>query len=291
MVFRFTGTKENPEPIQGALGTHRKIVENTLILQYGHPASLERLRKYGHELACVICEPMPTSLAGYDLPFLQSLREICTEMDIPLIFDEVVSGFRVAYGGVQNLVNLAPDLSCLGKIIGGGLACGCVIGRQQLVDIAKSSEDPFVDCETKTFLGGTMSGNLLTCAAGLAVLTYLKEHPEIYSQLQEKTQWLADEFCQIARSHDIPFQIRANHSIFSFTFSYKKTKFYREKLSGSNFKANVALAYYMRKHGVYLPELHTLMLNAAHTQEDLDTVCLAFDRSLREMVADDFFVL
>lgn len=289
--FRFTGSKEYPEPIQGALGTHSKIVQNTLVLQYGHPASLERLRQQGNELACVICEPMPTALAHYDQPFLQSLREICTEMDIPLIFDEVVSGFRVAYGGVQNLVNIAPDLTCLGKIIGGGLACGCVIGRQHLIDIAKTSEDPFIDYETKTFVGGTMSGNFLTCVAGLTVLTYLKDHPEIYNQLQEKTQSLALQLRQIADSHNIPFQCRANYSIFSFTFSYKKTKFYREKLSGSNFKANVALAYYMRKYGVYLPELHTLMLNAAHTQEDLDIVCRAFDYSLTEMVADGFFTL
>jgi glutamate-1-semialdehyde 2,1-aminomutase len=289
--FRFTGSKEAPQPIQGALGTHSQIVQNTLVLQYGHPASLERLREQGNEIACVICEPMPTALADYNQPFLQALREICTEFDIPLIFDEVVSGFRVAYGGIQNLINIAPDLTCLGKIIGGGLACGSVIGRRQLIDIAKTSEDPFTDYETKTFVGGTMSGNFLTCVAGLTVLTYLKEHPEIYNQLQEKTQNLATQLRQIADSHHVPFQIRANHSIFSFTFSYKKTKLYREKLSGSNFKANVALAYYMRKYGVYLPELHTLMLNAAHTQEDLDLVGRAFDQSLTEMVADGFFAL
>jgi glutamate-1-semialdehyde 2,1-aminomutase len=289
--FRFTGSKEAPKPIQGALGTHSKIVENTLILQYGHPHSLERLKEFGNELACVICEPMPTALADYNQTFLQALRNVCSELDIPLIFDEVVSGFRVTYGGVQNLANVAPDLTCLGKIIGGGLACGCVIGRQYLIDIAKTSEDPFLDYETKTFVGGTMSGNFLTCVAGFTALTYLKEHPEIYSQLQEKTQFLAEQLRQIANQHHVPFQIRANHSIFSFTFSYKKTKFYREKLSGSNFKANVALAYYMRKHGVYLPELHTLMLSAAHTQEDLELVCDAFDHSLTEMVADGFFAL
>jgi len=98
-----------------------------------------------------------------------------------------------------------------------------------------------------------MSGNSLSCAAGLATLRYLKEHPEIYTKLESQTNWLAQEFLEIAQSHNVPFQIRANRSIFSLTFSYKKAKFYREKQAGSNFKANLALAYYMRQNGVYIP--------------------------------------
>jgi glutamate-1-semialdehyde 2,1-aminomutase len=289
--FRFTGSKDQPEPIDGTLGSNTSVVKNTLVLQYGHPASLERLRQQAGSLACIICEPMPTSLAEYNLPFLTALRELCTELDIPLIFDEVVSGFRITYGGVQNLTGVVADITCLGKIIGGGLPCGCIAGKKQIIDIAKSSEDPFKDYESKAFVGGTMSGNSLSCAAGLATLRYLKEHPEIYTKLESQTNWLAQEFLEIAQSHNVPFQIRANRSIFSLTFSYKKAKFYREKQAGSNFKANLALAYYMRQNGVYMPELHTLMLNATHTQEDLEIVCQAFDRSLQKMVNDGFFVV
>jgi glutamate-1-semialdehyde 2,1-aminomutase len=289
--FRFTGSKEHPLPMAGTQGSHSGVVDNTLVLQYGHFPSLERLRQEAPTLAAVICEPMPTALADYDVHFLQELRTICSEFDLPLIFDEVVSGFRVTYGGIQNLTEVLPDLTCLGKIIGGGLPCGAVAGKKSLIEIAKSTEDPFRDYESKTFVGGTMSGNSLSCTAGMATLSYLKDHPEIYHQLETQTEWLAQELRQNAQAQDVPFQVKANRSIFSMTFSYKKAKFYREKQTGSNFKANIALAYYMRKHGVYMPELHTLMLNAAHTQEDLEKVSQAFTLSLQEMVADGFFTL
>lgn len=290
-MFRFKGSKERPEPIEGTQGCHKDIVEDTLVLQYSHPGSLERIYESRDRLACVICEPMPSAMAAYDKTFLQELRNLCTSLDIPLIFDEVVTGFRVTYGGVQNLIDVVPDLTCLGKIIGGGLPCGCVVGKQELINIAKSSEDPFLDYERKAFVGGTMSGNSLSCTAGLACLTYLKEHPEIYTRLEQQTNLLAQELIKIAKSYNIPTQIKANRSIFSISFSYKNATIIREKTIGSNFKASLALSYYMRKYGVYMPELHILMLNAAHSQEDLDTVCSAFNNSLKEMVKDGFFVV
>jgi glutamate-1-semialdehyde 2,1-aminomutase len=289
--FRFTGEKFDPQPIAGTQGSDSATVKNTLILQYGHTEGLERLRKEASELACVICEPMPSLLANYDIEFLSKLREICTEFDIPLIFDEVVSGFRVAYGGVQNLAGIFPDLTCLGKVIGGGLPCGAVVGKQKIIDIGRSSQDPFSDYEKKAFVGGTMSGNSITCVAGTAALTYLKTHPEIYVQLENNTNWLAQRLLEIGRSHGVPIQVKANRSIFSLTFSHKPAKYFREKQAGSNFKVNLALAYYMRKHGIYMPELHTLMLSAAHTQEDLELICTAFDLSLQEMIEDRFFTL
>nr|WP_322687371.1 aminotransferase class III-fold pyridoxal phosphate-dependent enzyme [Nostoc sp. EfeVER01]MDZ7947514.1 aminotransferase class III-fold pyridoxal phosphate-dependent enzyme [Nostoc sp. EfeVER01] len=289
--FRFTGSKDQPEPIDGTQGCHKGTVQETLVLQYGHPRSLERLREAADELACVICEPMPSLMATYDQEFLTELRSLCTQLDLPLIFDEVVTGFRVAYGGVQTLTGISPDLTCLGKIIGGGLPCGAVVGKEELINIAKSSRDPFVDYESKAFIGGTMTGNSLTCSAGLAALTYLRKHPEIYTRLEQQTNWLAQELLKIAQDHAIQFKVRANRSIFSLSFTHKDIKFFREKQAGSNFKANLALAYYMRRHGVYMPELHTLMLNGSHTQEDLDTICQAFNQSLQEMIRDNFFVM
>jgi glutamate-1-semialdehyde 2,1-aminomutase len=289
--FRFTGEKFEPQPIAGTQGSDRATVENTLVLQYGHIEGLERLRAEVSELACVICEPMPSLLANYDIEFLRKLREICTEFDIPLIFDEVVSGFRVAYGGVQNLAGIYPDLTCLGKVIGGGLPCGAVVGKQKLIDIGKSSEDPFSDYEKKAFVGGTMSGNSMTCVAGTAVLTHLKENSEIYDQMDHNTKWLSERLLEIGHAHNVPIKVKANRSIFSLTFSHRPATYFREKQAGSNFKVNLALAYYMRKHGVYMPELHTLMLSAAHTQADLEQICTAFDLSLQEMIEDGFFTL
>lgn len=287
--FRFTGDKKRPEPIAGTLGTAREVVRNTLVLQYGDAEGLSRLYEHRDELACVVCEPMPTTLAKYDQPFLRALREVCDELDIPLVFDEVVSGFRVTYGGAQVLAEVEPDLTCLGKIIGGGLPCGAVAGRERLIDMAKTSGDPFVDYESKVFVGGTMSGNTLSCTAGIAALTHLGENPGIYTRLAEQTESLAGRLKAAAATRNIPFQMSANRSIFSMAFSHKRPRFYREKQAGSNFKANLALAYYMRKHGVYMPELHTMMLCSQHSAEDLEKVVAAFSASLDEMRADGFF--
>ncbi len=287
--FRFTGDKRRPQPMAGTLGTALEVVRNTLVMQYGDEGGLSQLYEYRDQLACVICEPMPTTLAKYDQPFLRALRRVCDEIEVPLIFDEVVSGFRVAYGGAQAIVEVTPDLTCLGKIIGGGLPCGAIVGKAFLIDLAKTSGDPFVDYESKVFVGGTMSGNRLSCAAGLAVLTHLRGHPGIYTRLTQQTVFLAEYLKAVAADHGIAFQVSANHSIFSITFSHRSPCFYREKQAGSNFKANLALAYYMRKKGVYMPELHTMLLSSEHSDEDLKTVVAAFSASLDEMSMDGFF--
>ncbi|MFD6157089.1 aminotransferase class III-fold pyridoxal phosphate-dependent enzyme [Nocardia sp. NPDC060256] len=289
--FRFSGDSKRPEPVAGSLGSDPGTVDNTLVMQYGDINGLARLREHADELACVILEPMPTSVVALKLEFLRELRRLCTELDIPLIFDEVVSGFRVAYGGVQVLADVHPDLTCLGKVIGGGLPCGAVVGDARIVDLAKSSQDPFYDYENKVFAGGTLSGNSLTCTAGLAALTYLREHQEIYVELEENTQRLATMLRAATEQRDIACRINARNSIFSLNFSHREAGLYRERMAGSNFKATIALAYYMRKHQVYLPELHSFLISAAHTTEDLDQIANAFEKSLDEMLADQLFVV
>lgn len=289
--FRFSGDKHAPDPVAGALGADENVVRNTLVLQYGDIAGLERLREHADDLACVICEPMPTSTTTIDVEFLSALRTITAELGIPLVFDEIVTGFRVAYGGAQTLAGIAPDLTCLGKIIGGGLPCGAVVGREEILDVARSSEDPFYDYENKTFAGGTLSGNSLTCQAGAAVLTHLRDHPAIYTALESKTERLRDDLAESTHARGIPCRINARGSIFSLNFSHRSAGVYRERMAGSNFKATIALAYYMRQHGVYLPELHSFVLSAAHTEDDLATTSKAFELSLTEMVDDGLFVV
>ncbi|MET0133319.1 MAG: aminotransferase class III-fold pyridoxal phosphate-dependent enzyme, partial [Kibdelosporangium sp.] len=288
--FRFTGDKHQPDPIAGTLGSDAGVVRNTLVFQYGDIAGLERLRRHADELACIILEPMPTSTTTLDRDFLVALRAVATELGIPLIFDEVVTGFRVAYGGAQTVAGIEPDLTCLGKIIGGGLACGAVVGRRELVDMARSSEDPFYDYENKAFAGGTLSGNSLTCQAGAAVLTHLRDNPVLYEELAAKTERLRLELEDSTRKRGISCRINARASIFSLNFSHRHASVYRERMAGSNFKATIALAYYMRQHGVYMPELHSFLLSAAHTDDDLATTSKAFELSLAEMVNDGLFV-
>ena len=289
--FRFRGDRDRPAPVAGTLGTPPSVVDDTVVLQYGDVDGLARLREHADELACVVLEPMPTSVVALDVEFLTALRATCTELGIPLIFDEVVTGFRAAYGGAQVLADVHPDLTCLGKVIGGGLPCGAVVGRAELVDMARSSQDPFHDYENKVFAGGTLSGNSLSSSAGLAALRHLRDHQEIYPRLEHNTQHLAARLRKAAEQRDIPCRVNARNSFFSVTFSHRAARLYRERMAGSNFKATIALSYYMRKHHVYLPELHVFLLSAAHTAEDLDQVAIAFEKCLDEMLDDGLFVV
>ncbi|ANZ20797.1 aminotransferase [Streptomyces noursei ATCC 11455] len=288
--YRFSGDRNRPTPIAGCLGTNPSTVDGTLVLQYGDVPGLARLREHAEDLACVVLEPMPTSVVTLNVPFLTELRALCTELGIPLVFDEVVSGFRVAYGGAQTLAGVHPELTCLGKVIGGGLPCGAVVGRTDLIDMAKSTQDPFRDYETRVFAGGTFSGNSLTCAAGTATLRHLDENPHLYTQLEDRTQRLADMMGEALSKRDITCRLSARNTFFSLNFSHREAGLYRERMAGSNFKATIALAYYMRKHKVYLPEMHGFLLSAAHTPKDLDHIAHAFGKSLDDMLTDGLFV-
>jgi glutamate-1-semialdehyde 2,1-aminomutase len=286
--FRYSGPESSPVSVAPP-GVHSRVIQETLVLPYGRVESFDLIAEHADKLACVICEPLPAALADYKEEFLRGLRRKCDEVGVPLVFDEVVSGFRVAFGGVQTRIGVTPDLTCLGKIIGGGLPCGAVVGKRELVEIAKTSGDPFIDYESKTFIGGTMSGNSLSCAAGYAMISYLGEHRDVYDDLERKTEWLLTRFRRIAEKHRVQFLIKGRCSIFSMTFAYRAARNAREQAI-SYYKANLALAYLMRKRGVYIPELHTMMLSAAHTDEDLEAVAEAFDSSLDEMVREGFFV-
>ncbi|MFT4086006.1 MAG: aminotransferase class III-fold pyridoxal phosphate-dependent enzyme [Gordonia sp. (in: high G+C Gram-positive bacteria)] len=288
--FRYSGPASEPQPISNSAGAQEALVNETMVLQYGAQHSIDRVIANAGELAAVILEPMPASQAGYDADFLAKLAEACTANNVLLIFDEVVTGFRVAYGGAQTLAGVTPDLTCLGKIIGGGLPGGAVAGRASVIATARTSDDPFVDLERKAFVGGTMSGNSVSAAAGAAVLGHLRDNPAVYQDLHDKTEYLKSALEEAGRTAGVNCRIKGARSIFSISFDYAKPKLVRDQLAGANIKATLALSYYMRKHGVYLPELHTMLLNDAHSTADLDVVAAAFYESLMEMDKEGFFV-
>jgi glutamate-1-semialdehyde 2,1-aminomutase len=287
--FRFAGPASEPEPFIDLPGVDERAVGDMLILQYGDASSLRRLSRVADELACVICEPMPGTLGRYDEKFLLQLRAVCSETGVLLIFDEIVTGFRVAFGGVQTLLGIQPDVSCLGKIIGGGLPCAAVVGRGDIIELARGSNDPFVDSESRVFVGGTFSGNAYSCTAGLAILRYLRQHPEIYVRLDHQTRRLVAGLKAAADSRRVAVQMSGTRSILTLTFDYRNAALFRGRQAGTNHRANLALSYYMRRHGVHLPELHTMLLSAALEDAHISTIIAAFDQSLAEMVEDGFF--
>lgn len=281
--FRVDGRVERPDPIAGSAGTDGLAAASTLVLQYGHPEAFRQLREAAPGLACLILEPLPASMVAFDFEWLAAVRAICTEFELPLVFDEVVTGFRVAYGGFQTVLGIRPDLTILGKVIGGGLPCGAVVGRAALIDAGRSTGDPFRDYEERAFVGGTFAGNRLTCAAGLAQLGILREDPQIYARLQRMTDNLVAELQNVVRRHSIACQVSGYRSLFTLSFRHRKPRYYRERFSGSDVRANIALAYFMRRAGVYMAELHTYFIGAAHSDKDIDDVVRAFEKSVTLM--------
>lgn len=288
--FRVKGETWDPQPVAGCQGTPQHVVDATRVVQFNHPHSLEVIRRNADDIAAVLLEPMQAGAGRIEVEYLRQLRTLCTELDIPLVFDEVVTGFRVAYGGVQTLAEVQPDVTCLGKIIGGGLPAGAVIGKKRILEKGRTTGDPFRDYEERAFLGGTMSGNYQSCSAGLAVLNHMKLHPEIYAGLSAKTDYLRDRFRNAADARAINMHLKASHSMFSLSFTHKTPEHFREALQGANFKATLALAYLMRSRGVYMPELHGFLISDAHSMDDLARVGDAFESCLDQMDELGMFV-
>ncbi|WP_447041545.1 aminotransferase class III-fold pyridoxal phosphate-dependent enzyme [Streptomyces sp. DSM 118878] len=287
--FRYRGDPQAPEPVGNCAGMQQSVVDGTLVLQYGESASLRRIEAYGDRLACVIVEPMPAALGDFDADFLRELSRVCAAHGVLVVHDEVVSGFRVHYGGAQHLAGVRPDLTCLGKIIGGGLPAGAVVGRAGLIDTVRTSGDPFKDVDSRAFAGGTMSGNSVTAAAGAATLRELRDHPEIYTRLRERTAWLVADLAAQAADCGVPCAVRGRDSVFSVAFDHAAPHRVRDRLAGLDVTATLALAYHMRRYGVFLPELHTMLLSAAHSDGDLEQISVAFGKSVRDMLSTGFF--
>jgi len=189
--------------IPGSPGVPDDIVKNTISIPYNDFETLEKtLTDASLEIACVIIEPVAGNM-GVVLPadgFLQKLRELTAKHNIVLIFDEVINGFRLALGGAQSRFNIAPDLTCLGKIIGGGLPVGAYGGRKEIM--AQIAPDGPV------YQAGTLSGNPLAMAAGIATLKVLGE-PGFYDRLETKAASFANELKQLADKY-LPGQTTLN---------------------------------------------------------------------------------
>ncbi len=239
-------------------GVPRSFCETTIALPYNRTETVEEaFHAHGRRIAAVIVEPIVGNM-GCVPPapgFLQALREITARYGALLIFDEVMTGFRVAYGGAQQLFGIRPDLTTLGKVIGGGLPVGAYGGRKDIMTrIAPAGP---------VYQAGTLSGNPLAVAAGLAMLRHLKAHPEIYQQLETR----AAALCAAA-----PRGVTVNRvgSMFTFFFTttpvtdYETAKTSDTVRFGRFFRAMLA-------QGIYLPpsQFEAAFVSAAHTEEDI----------------------
>jgi glutamate-1-semialdehyde 2,1-aminomutase len=201
--------------IPGSAGVSAETAQFTLALPYNDLAAVEAaFAARPQEIACVIVEPVVGN-AGTIPPapgYLAGLRRLCTEYGALLIVDEVMTGFRLSLGGAQQLYGITPDLTTLGKILGGGLPCGAFGGRAEVMD--------FLAPLGPVYQAGTLSGNPLAMAAGIATLGYLIDHEgEVYPQLERVTRSIADGVAELAREAGVSLTTNRVGSMFTWFFT------------------------------------------------------------------------
>ena len=251
--------------IPGTPGIPEELANLTIVLPYNDIEAVEEaFRKYGDDIACVIIEPVAGNM-GVVAPskeYHQRLREITRKYGSLLIFDEVMTGFRLAYGGAQELYDIEPDLTTFGKVIGGGLPVGAYGGKREIME--------YVAPVGPVYQAGTLSGNPLAMAAGLRQLQLLKElNP--YKELDEKGRFLEEGFKQIAQEFSVPVQVNRVGSMITVFFTQTPVKdFTTAKTSDTQRFAKFFRC--MLEKGVYLPasQFEAFFLSTAHSQKDLE---------------------
>jgi len=253
--------------------------QKTIPLPYNGLSLLEEtFRKWGEEIAAVIVEPVAGNM-GVVPPregFLETLRRVTTKYGALLIFDEVITGFRVSYQGAQGFYGVTPDLTVLGKIIGGGLPVGAYGGRREIMlEVAP---------EGNVYQAGTLSGNPVTLSAGYAVLEYLSQYPEAYGELDEKARYLAFGLKAIFQKRGIPVTINRVGSMFTVFFTSQEVT---DGESASRIDQSRYASFFqgMLREGIYLPpsQFEAWFVSLAHTSGDLDDTLEKAARVTKEL--------
>jgi glutamate-1-semialdehyde 2,1-aminomutase len=251
--------------IPGSPGVPEGCVKHTISLPYNN---IEKIREFmdqrGDEVACIIVEPVAGNM-GLVAPvhgFLKTLRELTHQHSSILIFDEVMTGFRVAFGGAQSLYNITPDLTCLGKIIGGGLPVGAYGGKKEIMSKIAPQGD--------IYQAGTLSGNPVAMAAGIATLEQIKA-PGIYERLEEKSGRLANGLRKIAEKAGIPVFVNRVGSMLGMFFTDSNVLNFEDAKTSDLQKFTT---YYqgMLERGIYLApsQFEAFFLSTAHETKDIE---------------------
>ena len=251
-------------------GVPASFVEHTLLADFNNLESVTDLfDEYGPEIAAVVLEPVAGNMGMVvpDLDFLKGLRNLCDVHGSLLVFDEVMTGFRVDYGGAQEIFGIIPDMTIFGKVIGGGLPVGAYGGRQDVM-LMVAPAGP-------VYQAGTLSGNPLAVAAGRKTLEILQA-PDTYAELSRKSNWLIDEMRQSAEKNGIPLQTNVMGGMFGFFFAEKPVRNYQDAAESDQDRFRKFFMG-MLKEGIYLAPsaFESGFISMAHTEEDLEKTAAA----------------
>ncbi len=249
-------------------GIPKEFISFTISIPFNDVELLRKVFKYdGKELACVIVEPVPANMGVVtpDENFLFEIEKLCKQYETLLVFDEVITGFRVSPGGAQEIFGLKPDLTILGKIIGGGMPVGCFGGRKEIMEMLAPIGN--------VYQAGTLAGNPVAMRSGISVLKYLLENKSIYSRQRE----LLDYFKKEWEKKRIPFQLNVFSTIFSVFYTTKEVKNYFDAKSQDIEKFK---KFYTKllENGIFFPPscFEACFLSLKHDEKDLEKIIKIF---------------
>lgn len=278
LVLVAAGSGPSTLGIPDSAGIPESIAKEVITIPYNNPTALEEaFSKWGDQLAAVLVEPLVGNF-GIVPPaegFLQQIQQLAHDHGALVIYDEVITGFRFHYGGVQTLFECKPDLTALGKIIGGGLPIGAYGGRKEIMDKV-APEGPM-------YQAGTMAGNPLSIAAGMACLQILKQ-PYTYTRLTELAMKLADQIEGLAKKYNIQIQVNRYGGAFSVYFTDQPVIDYE----GAQASDSEKFAQFFRAllaNGVYIApsKYEAWFLTTAHQEEHIDFTIRAVEKAFRQM--------
>jgi glutamate-1-semialdehyde 2,1-aminomutase len=260
-------------------GVTKGNAKDTLIAQFNDINSvIELFEKNKNEIAAVIIEPVVGNM-GTVIPtqsFLNELRSLCTNENALLIFDEVMTGFRLSKGGAQEIFGIKPDLTTFGKIIGGGLPVGAYGGKKEIMEMV-SPAGP-------VYQAGTLSGNPLAMNAGYAALSYIKNHPEIYTQLEKKSATIEKGFIDAMKASGKNYQLNRIGSMITLFFTESPVSNFSTAIKSDT---NKYAKYFheMLNSGIYLPpaQFEALFVSLAHSEEDIQKTIDAHTKAIKQI--------
>lgn len=264
---------------QDSNGITDGVLKDTITLPFGDIEKVKNLLSK-KDIACVIVEPIPANMGLIEThkEFLQKLREITTKTGTILIFDEVISGFRLALGGAQEYFDITPDLTTLGKIIGGGYPVGAFGGKKEIMDL--------VAPVGRVYHAGTLSGNPISARAGYATIKYLKENKdEVYKKLEENVNYLVSGIENLSKKYSVDVCVNKLGSLFTIFFTDNKKVENLEDSLKSNTENFSIYFNTMLEDGIIIPpsQFEAHFLSLAHTKEDLDKTLISIEKAFKKI--------
>jgi glutamate-1-semialdehyde 2,1-aminomutase len=276
-----SGPVEDPATVPESPGLVEGAWKDTIVLPYNHPAAFDKIRRHADRLAGVIIEPVQGAAGTIPASkeFLSELRRITREIGAFLIFDEVITGFRLAPGGAQEFYGVVPDVSTYGKIAGGGLPFGALGGTTEAMRLTEYDVDP----ARAILVAGTFNGNPLVTAAGTAVLRRLSKEPQLYAHMNAMGDRFRTEINRFALEENYPAMAIGAGSMFWMHTVRGPVNSVRDVRQG-NPVANAGLRLLYRKNGLHISPNHGFM-SAAHTDEDITRLIEIHKAAMEELRA------